>query len=63
MLIDVDGHDDNSLPAMKFAMIVSSSLAAGAAINDCHQNASYLHYNVQRNQLAFEGASAIASHT
>lgn len=44
-------------------MIVSSSPAAGAAINDGYQNASNLHYNGKRNQLAFDGASAIASHT
>jgi len=48
---------------MKFPMIVSSSPAAGAAISDCYQNASNLHYNAKRNKLAFDGASAIASHT
>ena len=44
-------------------MIVSSSPEAGAAINDGHQNASELHYNYKRKQLAFDDASAIASHT
>jgi len=44
-------------------MIVSSSPEAGAAVNDCHTNASELHYNCKRKKLAFDGASAIASHT
>lgn len=44
-------------------MIVSSSPAAGAAINDGRTNANDLHYNGKRNQLAFDGASAIVSHT
>ena len=44
-------------------MIVSSSPEAGAAVNDCRTNANQLHYNCKRNQLAFDGPSAIASHT
>ena len=44
-------------------MIVSSSPEAGAAINDGRTNASDLHYNCKCKQLAFDGASAIASHT
>ena len=44
-------------------MIVSSSPEAGAAINDGRANASNLHYDSKRKQLAFDGASAIASHT
>ena len=44
-------------------MIVSSSPEAGAAINDGRTNANDLHYNCKCKQLAFYGASAIASHT
>ena len=44
-------------------MIVSSSPEARVAINDGCANASDLHYNRKRKQLAFDGASAIASHT
>ena len=44
-------------------MIVSSSPEAGAAVNDGRTNANDLHYNYKCKKLAFDGGSAIASHT
>ena len=63
MLLDVDGHDDDSPPSTEYPLIVSGRPEAGAPVNDGRTSASELHYNCQRNRLAFDGASAIASHT